>query len=417
MRILHFMNTPADVGRIKSSGQDVKGGGGWMAVLLGQMLRATDHEFACAAFGNVRRVETSHDDRLTCFVLPDKGDAHGLELCRDLVNEWKPDLIHIHGSERAYGLLTARGMVNCPAVLSLQGLLGPYSEWYHYFGNRSLLDIFHMHRWLEFPALRGHWVNFRRLRKAAKREEEIIRGNRFFMGRTAWDKAYLKALNPTAQYFFENRMLREAFWKKRWELGQAQRHRIIFTNAGHPRKGTETLLDAVSLLRHDFPDIQVGIAGGISRRSGYGQYIRKRIKAMGGAAIELGQLDAGKMSVELAKSHVFVSPSFIDNSPNAVAEAQLLGMPVVSTYTGGVPSLIEEGRTGLFFPTGDVPMLAARLREMFENDALAAHLGEAARDVARVRHNPDTVVQQVLSAYEGVLSMAGDNAGSTEVAR
>ena len=152
-----------------------------------------------------------------------------------------------------------------------------------------------------------------------------------------------------------------------------------------------------------FPDIQVGIAGGISRRSGYGRYVRGRIAELGNAAIELGQLNAEEMVKELVNSHVFVSPSFIDNSPNAVCEAQLLGMPVISTYTGGVPSLIEDGRTGLFVPTGDAPMLAARLREVFEDDSLAVQLGSQAHEVAVRRHDPDAIVHEILTAYEQVL--------------
>lgn len=405
MRIIHFANTPLSVEQINSCGQDLHTSGGWITSLLGRMIQATNFKFACAAFGNVQRVETSRDARVECFVIPKQGQERSLRLCRDLVYEWKPDLIHIHGTECAYGLLTTRSMVKYPTVISLQGLLGPYSEWYHYFGNRTLKEILRMHRWLEFPVLRGHWMGFWKYRKEAKRERFIIQGNRYFMGRTAWDRAYIKALNPSAHYFHAGELLREAFWQKRWELKKAHRYRIIFTNAGHPRKGTETLLDAVSLLRHDYPVIQVCIAGGISRRSGYGRYICKRIEVLDGVAVELGPLNAEEMAVELARSHVFVSPSFIDNSPNAVCEAQLLGMPVISSYTGGVPSLIEEGRTGLFFPTGDAPMLASRLRVIFEDDVLAVRLGELSREVACVRHNPDAVVQQVLSAYESVLRM------------
>ena len=44
------------------------------------------------------------------------------------------------------------------------------------------------------------------------------------------------------------------------------------------------------------------------------------------------------------------------------------GMPVISTYTGGVPSLIEDKQTGIFFPTGDTPMLAAKIHDIFDND-------------------------------------------------
>ena len=403
MRILHFQNTQLSIYQIRSGGQTMNTNGSWMAALLGRMLQVTDFKFACAAFGKVRSIQTSRDDRVECFIIPRKGDERGLKLCRDLVNEWHPNLIHIHGTEGAYGLLTARSMVKCPTVISLQGLMGPYSEWYRYFGNSSLRDIIRMHRWMEIPALRGQWMGFIKYRKQATREREIIQGNRFFMGRTAWDRAYLKSLNPSAHYFFEGRLLREAFWQKRWELERAQRHRIIFTNAGHPRKGTEVLLGALRLLKHDYPNIQVCIAGAISRRSGYGRYLRRWMVEFGDAVIELGALNAEEMAEELTKSHVFVSPSFIDNSPNAVSEAQLLGMPVVSTYTGGLPSLIEEGQTGLFFSTGDVPMLASRLREIFEDDSLAVRLAMQAHFVASQRHDPDAVVKQCLHAYEYVM--------------
>lgn len=407
MRILHFLNIPLSINEIRSGGKEINTAGGWMAAFLCRMLKNTDFAFACVAFGNVKEARVSHDDRIDCFVVP--GDLigrsadHTLHVYRDLVDQWKPDLIHIHGTESAYGLLTARGMVKCPALISLQGLLGPCSEWYRYFGNSSLSEIIRMHRWLEIPAMRGHLIGFWKFRKMAKREREIIAGNRFFMGRTAWDRAYVRALNPSAQYFHGGELLREAFWHERWNIGRARRHRIVFTNAGHPRKGTEILLDVVKLLQPLYPDIQVGIAGWISRRSGYGRYVRRRIAELGHAAIELGQLNAEQMARELVNSHVFVSPSFIDNSPNAVCEAQLIGMPVISTYTGGVPSLIEDGRTGLFVPTGDAPMLAARLRDVFEDDSLAVRLGSQAHEVAVRRHDPRSIVQEILAAYEEVL--------------
>ncbi|OPY83123.1 MAG: GDP-mannose-dependent alpha-(1-2)-phosphatidylinositol mannosyltransferase [Smithella sp. PtaU1.Bin162] len=403
MRVFHFTNNPLSIDQIQTSGNNVNGGSGWTSVLLGRMLQVTDIKFACVARGNVSRTEISQNGRVVCFTIPGQRERCELELCRDLIKDWQPDLIHIHGTENPYGLLTARHMVSCPAVISMQGLLGPCSEWYHYFGNRSLVDIFRMHRWLEFPAFRGHWMRFRKIRKAAKREQEIIRGNNFYMGRTEWDRAYVYAHNPRANYFIENRMIREAFWQQRWDLERMQRHRIIFTNAYHPRKGTELLLDAVKILQPRFPDIKMGIAGAISSRSGYGRYIRRRINELAPAVSELGQLNAQQMAEELIKSHVFVSPSFIDNSPNVVCEAQIVGMPVISTYTGGVPSLIQDRRNGLFFPTGDAPMLAARIREIFEDDELAVNLGIQSRNIARQRHDPDLVLKQVLYVYDTVL--------------
>ena len=408
MRILHFMNIPLNLDELRSGGEGINTSGGWMAALLGQLLRETEFRFACVAFDNVKEVSVTHSDRIDSYAVPGNlvGDSSGksLQICQDLVNQWKPDLIHIHGTEAAYGLLTARSMVKIPTIISLQGLLGPYSEWYHSFGNRSLMDIIRMHRWQEVPAMRGLGWKFLQFRRMAKREKEIITGNHYFMGRTDWDQAYIHALNPSVKYFYGSEILRKAFWDKRWDIAHAKRHRIIFTNAGgHPRKGTEVLLDAVKLLKPQYPEIEIAIAGGISRRSGYGRYIRNRIEELGHRAVELGPLKAEEMVIELIKSHVFVSPSFIDNSPNSVCEAQLLGMPVISSYTGGVPSLIEEGCNGMFFPTGDAPMLASRLEKVFDDDNLAVRLGQEARETATKRHDPEKIVQDVVTAYEEIL--------------
>lgn len=87
---------------------------------------------------------------------------------------------------------SARGMIETPTVISIQGLLGPYSEWYHYFGNRALNDIFRMRRWVEPIVLQGSLRGLRRYKQAAKLEKEIIRGNSHFMGRTLWGRAHVK---------------------------------------------------------------------------------------------------------------------------------------------------------------------------------------------------------------------------------
>jgi glycosyltransferase involved in cell wall biosynthesis len=376
-----------------------------MAALIGKILESTDFSLACAGLskevGSI--VRTSEDDRISCFDIPARG---GLAACSEVAEEWKPDLIHIHGTENFFGLLSARRLVNCPVVISIQGLLGPCSEWYRYFGNHTLPGTMKLHRWLDLPALRGQWIEYLKTKRAAKTEREIIRGNRFFMGRTAWDRAYIASLNPSSRYYHAGELLRDAFRSQRWDLRRAERHRIILSSAAHPRKGAEVLFEAVKHLRPDYPDTRIAIAGSISRRSGYGRYMRRRIGELGAAVEELGPLNAQRMAEELGKSHLLVSPSFIENSSNSICEAQLIGMPVIASYTGGIPSLIEDGRTGLFFPTGDAPMLAARIREVLESDDLAAALGCNAHKAAAERHDPGRVVAGVVAAYEEIVRNA-----------
>ncbi|MHC4118278.1 MAG: glycosyltransferase family 4 protein [Planctomycetota bacterium] len=408
MRVLWFTNTMLP-GHVGSSSDSLRASGGWMNALLEEVVDRTDWQIAVATAASGRHAETRCVEGVEYFVVPCPAIAgklaceRSLERCAEIVNQWRPDLVHIHGTERFYGLLSARKMIETPTVISLQGLLGPYSQWYHCFGNRTLRDIVRMHRWLEIPAMRGQFLAFWRLRKRAIRENAIIRGNKFFMGRTLWDRAHVMDVNPQATYYSVGELLRQPFWGARWKLEKCRRHRVIFTNACHPRKGPDVLLDAIPPLRRDYPDIQVCLAGSISNRSGYGRYIRRKIRNLGGNVVELGALNAEEMTTELVRSHAFVSASFIENSPNALCEAQLVGLPVISSYTGGVPSLIEDGKTGLFFPNGDTPTLAARLREVFENDDLSERLGSQARDAARRRHAPDNVVAALIRAYKSVL--------------
>jgi len=404
MRVLNFLNVPFSPEQIRSGGAEVSTSGGWMAALLDRLLDVTDLEICAVAFGDDVGTRTAVDGRLTTVVLPQSaaGTARGLAMCRKAVEAWGPDLIHIHGTENCFVGPTGVAGGRVPVLVSIQGLLGPCSEWYRYFGNRTLADIVRMHRVLEIPALRGHWMEYLTLARMARAERATIRENRFFMGRTAWDRAYIRAHNPGARYYHGGELLREPFWNARWDVAAASRHRIIFTNGGHPRKGAEVVFEAARLLRPDYPEVEVVVAGRISQRNGYGRYIRRRMRELG-CARELGPLDAVEMARALAGSHVFVSPSFIENSSNACCEAQLLGMPVVCSYTGGMPSLVQEGRTGLFFPTGDAPMLASRIREVFESDDFAQRLGAAAREAARRRHDPETVVSGIVEAYRDIV--------------
>jgi glycosyltransferase involved in cell wall biosynthesis len=333
-------------------------------------------------------------------------EGYALKQCLNVVNGWKPDIIHIHGTERFYGLLSQNPSLCTSVIISIQGLMIPYSEWYHFFGNRPLIDLVKAHRLIEIPVKRGLIWDYYRFRKAAFRERQIIISNRFFMGRTTWDRAHLTSINPEVTYFTVGEALREPFWRSRWALSECKRRKIIFIGPNHPRKGVEVLLKAADILRPIYSDIQIVLIGNISNRNGYGRYIRKEIGKRKDYVCADGSMNAEQVVKKMCDSHVFVCPSFIENSSNAVCEAQLVGMPVVASHTGGMPSLIEEGRTGLFFPPGDAPYLAAVLDRLFKNDALCEKLSENSRKVAAERHDIKTILNDLLNAYNQMINRA-----------
>jgi glycosyltransferase involved in cell wall biosynthesis len=408
--VLWFTNTFVP-DKEQSEQYTLRQSGGWMLALCQALQeRQPEIKLAIATTGPVTSIEKYSSGGIDCFVIPmqnknsERQQAHALKVCVQIVEEFSPDIVHIHGTERFFGLLSARNLTSVPTVISIQGLLIPYSEWYHFFGNRSLFDIIKLHRIIEIPVMRGLLWDYYRFCKAAQREREIVVGNRFFMGRTIWDRAHLFSINPEAKHYHVGEMLREPFWHAHWGIAQCQRHRILFINPGQPRKGVETLFKATDILRRDYADIEVALVGTISARRGYGRYIRKEIMERQEYVRELGALNAEEMTRELCRSHVFVSPSYIENSPNTVCEAQLVGVPVVCSYTGGVPSLIENRRTGMFFPTGDAPFLASVFKQVFEDDDLAKALSQNAQNEASKRHDAKTIMQDLLSAYHRVIN-------------
>ena len=65
-------------------------------------------------------------------------------------------------------------------------------------------------------------------------------------------------------------------------------------------------------------------------------------------------------------SSVFVCPSVLENSPNTVGEAMLLGVPVVASDGGGIPDMVTDGQTGLLIPAGDSAALAKAISRIWD---------------------------------------------------
>jgi glycosyltransferase involved in cell wall biosynthesis len=275
-----------------------------------------------------------------------------------------------------------------------------------FFGALSPSELWRSHRLIEIATRRGllwrywDWVG------GARQEQEILAGAKSFMGRTDWDRAHVRSVNPTANYYDVGEVLRPVFREHQWDAAQCERHSVIFTNAGEPRRGTEVLLRAMRAVRREFPNAKLRLAGQIGTRRGYDRFLRRMIAESGllGAIEFLGYLDGRAMARELCRAHVFAISSYIENSPNSLCEAMQVGLPCVASYAGGIPSLVEHGRTGFLFPTGEAPLLADMILRIFRDDVLASRLSRAARAEASGRHAPQRVVSQLLNAYNEVIA-------------
>lgn len=115
----------------------------------------------------------------------------------------------------------------------------------------------------------------------------------------------------------------------------------------------------------------------------------------------VGMVPTEEVDAYLAAGAVFALPSTGDEGlPNAVIEAMAAGLPVVTTDSGGLPDLVEDGETGFVVPKGDVEALRSRIRTLMDDDERRARMGHAAWTYARDHHGWDHVVAALESVYD-----------------
>jgi glycosyltransferase involved in cell wall biosynthesis len=171
------------------------------------------------------------------------------------------------------------------------------------------------------------------------------------------------------------------------------------------------MIKALLILKEDFPKLKIKVGGNTItenktfknklKLSGYGKYISRLLENnnLKNDIVFLGALSADQMILEYQRAHVFICPSSIENSPNSVGESQLLGTPVIASYVGGIPDMVEDGKTGLLYRFEEIEMLAENIRRIFNNADFAKLLSENAMQKASLRHNKSKNLEKIISIY------------------
>jgi len=325
-----------------------------------------------------------------------------------ILRQAEPDIIHIWGTEYPHALAMARacekaGMLR-KAVISIQGLCSIYAK--HYYANlpQKVVNSYTFRDVLKSDNIKQQRKKFE---KRGGMEIEAIRKVNHVIGRTTWDKACASRINPHAEYHFCNEVLREEFYKNQWDIKLCQRHSIFASQGYYPIKGLHMMLAAMPEIQKNYPDAHLYIAGGditkisVIKRSSYSTYITKLIRRYGlqDAVTFTGALNEEQMCARYLKSHVFVSPSNIENSPNSLGEAMLLGMPCISSAVGGVPDLLWDREEGFLYQYDAPYMLAYYVSALFTNDQLACFFSVNAQKRAEGTHDREKNLKRLLDIY------------------
>ena len=332
-----------------------------------------------------------------------------------IVDDFKPDLIHIEGTEflHAKATINVGNRLNIPTVASMQGILN--GQYNYQCGQLQVDDMILSGDFTEFCA--GMLLHLRKTRWYKKRlshEREVISGAKYILGRTTWDRAHTYTINPDARYFSCNRILREPFYNFKWDINNIERHSIYIGNSYYALKGFHFVVQALPQLIKEYPDLKVYVAGhkpfsDNDKRSfikkGYGSYLKKLIEELNVAdhIVFTGALSADEVAERLSRIHTYVLCSAVENSPNTLGEAMLVGTPCVASYVGGVPDMAEDGKEALFYRNDDPSLLAWNLKRVFDDDSLAVALSENGRGRAEVTHSPVLNAEKLVSVYKEIL--------------
>lgn len=395
--------------------------GGWMVGMWNAVRKRPDADLAiCFPLYETTELTVGEIDgtRFYGFAQPQRVCLHYEESVERQIGEaiadFQPDIVHIFGTEYMHALAAVRAF-HCPqrTVIGIQGMVSIYAR--HFMA--GIPDWVQKGRTFRDLLKRDNLIRQRQnFYERARFETEAIESVDHIIGRTDWDRACTEQINRQARYHFCNETLRESFYEHRWKIENCERHSIFASQGSYPIKGFHYLLEAMPDVLKEYPDAHIYVAGGdITKRaslkdrlrqSSYGKYICELIERNGlkGHVTFTGFLDEQQMCERYYRSHVFVSPSSIENSPNSVGEAMLLGMPVVASDVGGVKNMLRHGTEGFVYPVDEPYMLAHYINRIFADDTLACQLGAAASVHGADTHDREKNSLRLFEIYENILN-------------
>lgn len=354
-------------------------------------------------------------DGVMYYIIPSNGKYK--RYWAQILEEFSPDVIHAYGTEKRHNIPLIEDYADkIPMIISLQGLLSEYQK--HYYAFMSKHDILANYTLRDF--IRGGIIAGKRaFVRQSKYEKQMLCGVKYVEGRSDWDKAVSTNINPALTYYHCPRMIRQPFFEYEWDGEHFEPHSLFVHQGNYPIKGLHFMLEALSIVSRKYPDVKLYISGNNIlngsklREGGYTRYIRKRIRDLGlESRIEFtGYLHADALAEKLSRTHVCVIPSAIENAPNSLAEAMIVGTPCVAGHVGGSAEMMDYGRLGLLYCYYEPQLLAERIERLFENPDLAKSFSTQGREYTRQKHAPERLENMLLAIYSDVIQAFTESTG------
>lgn len=292
------------------------------------------------------------------------------------IDELKPDLVHAH-IFRYYTLAALAGSCK-KVVVSSHGL--PSYDWGLSCGIRDRVR---------------RYSESRIYARCIKGADNIIINSPFakeVLGGLLDNKKVYELNNPVSDAFFNI------------DNSAEEENKVLFAGNISEAKGIMTLLEAIGILKKDFRDIRLAIAGDFKDRDFYHK-LNRLIKEndLEGAVSFLGRLDDNGLKEEYGKASVFAFPSNEDVAPLSLLQAMAGAKAIVASRVGGIPYMIDNGISGFLIEKKDHNALAEKIGVLLRDSGLRRKLGFAAREKTLKGYSIDSVTGKLYSIYKDLL--------------
>lgn len=325
-----------------------------------------------------------------------------LPIAKQIVTKFKPDLIHVFGTEWPFAQIAA--YTKSPVVIHIMGAIVPYNN-ANYPPGYSYRDQLYQSWWNPRKLINLLLLERnRRNREYWERKTWNLVDN--YMGRTQWDESLSRIMHPWRHYFHVEEALRVDFisGKNVWGKHLDGKLRLISTGCSTFWKGPDMMLKVAKILTELGVSFEWNVAGCIN--SSMKEMVEKQV----GVRFEdsnisfLGFTQPSELRKLLCSSTMYVHTAYIENSPNSICEAQCLGLPVVSTNVGGIASLVRQDVDGILVAANDPWQMADAIIELSKDKERMKRYSENGRSSAMARHNDEHIKEQLLYCYNYILS-------------
>ena len=330
-----------------------------------------------------------------------------------IIQTVNPDILHVFGTEELYSRMAIESFNNPKnTVIHIQGLASVYAH-HSLFG----FPFWARHLIVPYSILNGTiYGKSRKFHRAGIDEVQSIKATDNIMGRTEWDEACCRAINASMNYIHCGESLRNVFYDEssQWNYEDCKKYTVYFSQCNSQVKGMHLVLPVLPKLIKQYPHFHMYVGGysplsdgslmGYLKKSTLEIYLTKLINKykLHNYITFLGPQNDVQVVQNLKNAHVFLSSSLIENSPNSVGEAMIVGTPVISSDVGGVKDFIHHGENGFIYPMNEPYMIPYYISQVFEDDTLATRFSQRGKEVARGKYDRTENGNIVLDTYRKI---------------